>query len=52
MGNPENTIFNLVLHLTFPVVQYYCKQIVHYMIHFHFHATFQVVPSLVILTHS
>ena len=52
MGNSENTIFNLVLKLTFPLVQYYCVQIVHYMIHFHFHATFQVVPSLMVLTRS
>ena len=52
MGNPENTIFNLALNLTFTLVQYYCVQIVHYMIHFHYHATFQVVPSLKILTRS
>jgi len=26
MGNPENAIFNLVLKLTFPLVQYFCVQ--------------------------
>ena len=41
MGNHENTIFNLVLKLTFPSVQYNCVQIVHYMIHLHYHVTFQ-----------
>jgi len=48
MGNPENTIFNLLLKLTLPLRQYYCVQIVHYMIHFHYRTTFQVVPSLMI----
>ena len=31
MGNCENTVFNLVLKLTFLLVQYYCVQIVHYI---------------------
>jgi hypothetical protein len=52
MGNSENTIFNLVLKLTFPLVQYYFVQIVHYMIHFHYRTTFQVLSSLMILTRS
>jgi len=50
MGNPENAIFNLVLKLTFPLVQYCCVKIVHDMVHFHYHTTFQVLPSLLILT--
>ena len=50
MGNPENTIFNLVMKFIFPLFQYHCVQMVHYMIHFHYNATFQVVPSLMILT--
>jgi hypothetical protein len=52
MGNPENAIFNLVLKLTFHLGHYFCVQIVHYVIHFSYHTTFQVLPSLVILTHS
>lgn len=46
----ENTVFNLVLKLTLPLVQNYCVQIVHYMICFQYQTTFKVLHSLMILT--
>lgn len=52
-GKPKRILFcNSVLKLTFPLLGYYSMYTAHKVIHFHHHTTFEVLPPLMILTHS